>query len=165
MIINYNYFLYRKITTTYNIINKFLFYITYEQQRRNTTIQKPNGETELEVKLEQETVWLSQKQIASLLGTEVPAISKHISNILDDGELEKNSTVSKMEIVQEEGKRNVSRNVDHYSLDMIISVGYRIKSKLGTQFRIWANKVLKDYLVKGYALNEKRLNTELSHYR
>jgi len=117
--------------------------------------QTPDGTTNLDVKLKNETIWLTQKQIANLFGTENPAISKHISNIYKSGELDKNSTVSILEIVQQEGKRTIYRKVSHYNLDMILSVGYRVNSKDATQFRIWANKVLKDYILKGYAVNDK----------
>jgi len=113
-------------------------------------------QTQIEVKFEKETVWLSQKQMSELFGIEVPAISKHVKNIFDTGELTK-ATLSKMETVQKEGEREIKRSIDHFSLDMIISVGYRVNSKQGIQFRIWANKILKEYLIKGYAVNEKRL--------
>lgn len=119
--------------------------------------ESQDGNALIEVKLQEDTVWLTQKQMSTLFGTEVPAISKHIKNIFSDGELFENSTVSKMEIVRKEGKRNVKRTLEHYNLDVIISVGYRVNSKRGIQFRIWANKILKEYLVKGYALNEQRL--------
>ena len=114
--------------------------------------QTADGRTKIDVKLENETVWLMQAQIAALMGTNVPAISKHISNIYKQGELDKGSTISKMEIVQCEGTRQIRRTVDHYNLDMILSVGYRVNSKNATQFRRWANSVLKDYLIKGYAV-------------
>lgn len=114
--------------------------------------QTADGRTKIDVKLENETVWLTQAQIAALMGTNVPAISKHISNIYKQGELDKGSTISKMEIVQCEGTRQIRRTVDHYNLDMILSVGYRVNSKNATQFRRWANSVLKDYLIKGYAV-------------
>ncbi|WP_339658875.1 virulence protein RhuM/Fic/DOC family protein [Flavobacterium frigidarium] len=113
--------------------------------------------TQIEVQFEDETVWLNQKQIAEVFGTEVPAINKHIKNILKESELSPEATISKMEIVQMEGSRKVTRKVDFYNLDMIISVGYRVNSAKATKFRIWATQRLKDYLVKGYALNEKRL--------
>jgi len=96
----------------------------------------------IDVLVENETIWLTQKQIANLFGTEHPAISKHISNIYKSGELDKNSTVSILEIVQQEGKRTIYRNVSHYNLDMILSVGYRVKSKRGTEFRIWVKLVV-----------------------
>lgn len=117
----------------------------------------PDGEIQLDVRLERETVWLTQSQIAKLFGVNVPAISKHIRNIYAMRELQPKSTVSKMEIVRTEGKRQVSRPVDLYSLDMIISVGYRVNSARATQFRIWATRTLKDHLLRGYTLNEKRL--------
>ncbi|WP_418262949.1 virulence RhuM family protein [Flavobacterium faecale] len=125
--------------------------------------------TQIEVQFEDETVWLNQKQIAEVFGTEVPAINKHIKNILKESELLPEATISKMEIVQIEGSRKVTRKVDFYNLDMIISVGYRVNSAKATKFRIWATQRLKDYLVKGYALNEKRLKelnykyTEIQH--
>jgi prophage maintenance system killer protein len=103
-------------------------------------------------------VWLTQKQIAEIFGTEVPAINKHIKNILRSKELLPDTTISKMEMVQKEGKRKVNRVVEIYNLDMIISVGYRVNSSQATQFRIWATQRLKDYLVQGYAINQKRLN-------
>lgn len=112
----------------------------------------------IEVKFEGDSVWLTQKQIASVFGTEIPAINKHITNILKTGELKALSTVSKMEIVQTEGMRKVTRRVEHYNLDMIISIGYRVNSQKATRFRIWATDVLKNHLVNGYTLNEKRLS-------
>jgi prophage maintenance system killer protein len=116
-----------------------------------------DGRTALNVRLERENVWLSQRQVAQLFGTEVPAVNKHINNILKSGELPQEPTVSKMEIVQTEGRRSIRRTVEAYNLDMIISVGYRVNSRRATQFRIWATNVLRDHLVKGYTLNEKRL--------
>jgi prophage maintenance system killer protein len=126
--------------------------------------RSPDHKTQVEVRLDKDTVWLSQKQISLLFGTGVPAISKHIKNILADKELSADSTVSKMEIVQTEGRRQVSRTAEVYNLDMIISVGYRVNSMSATQFRQWATQRLKDYLVKGYALNEKRLNEAEERY-
>ncbi len=112
---------------------------------------------EVEVSLDKGTIWLTQKQIASVFGTEVPAINKHIKNIIKEGELIADPTISKMEIVQQEGERKVNRNVEIYNLDMVISVGYRVNSARATQFRIWATERLKDYLVNGYAINQQRL--------
>lgn len=117
--------------------------------------QTADGETCLDVRMENDSVWLTQAQIAQLFGTEIPAISKHIRNIFQSGELEREATVSKMEIVRQEGERTVKRRLDTYNLDMILSVGYRVNSKNATQFRIWANKVLKEYLIKGYAVNSQ----------
>jgi len=116
-----------------------------------------NGEVALSATVENETIWLSQKQMAELFNKSVKTINDHIGNIFEEGELEKKSTIRKYRIVQMEGKREVERETNFYTLDVIISVGYRIKSKEGTKFRIWANSVLKDYLIKGYALNKERL--------
>lgn len=109
------------------------------------------------VMIKDETIWLSQKGMAELFKVEVSAISKHLSNIYAEGELLEDATVSKMEIVQQEGNRQVRRKVDYYSLDAIISVGYRVNSKRATSFRIWATKVLKEYMIKGFALDDERL--------
>lgn len=119
--------------------------------------QAPDKSVRLEVRLQKETVWLSQKEISVLFGTQVPAIAKHIRNIYVSGELKKSSTLSKMEMVQKEGSRSIQRSVETYNLDMIISVGYRVNSSRATQFRIWATNTLKDHLVQGYTLNKKRL--------
>jgi len=108
------------------------------------------------VRFEQNTIWLNQRNTADLFGTEVPAINKHIKNILKEGELKREATVSEMDIVQIEGNRKVKRKVETYNLDFIISIGYRVNSNRATQFRIWATQRLKDYLVHGY-INEKRL--------
>ena len=119
--------------------------------------QTKDGQTDIDVRLENETVWLSQKQMAELFDKDVRTINEHITNVYIEGELEKASTIRKFRIVQTEGKRKVERNIDYYNLDVIISVGYRVKSVRGIQFRIWATQKLKDYLVKGFAVNEKRL--------
>lgn len=116
-----------------------------------------NGETEISVKLEDETVWLSLNQMVKLFQRDKSVISRHISNIFKEKELDRNSVVAKNATTANDGK---VYQVDYYNLDVIISVGYRIKSQRGTQFRIWANKVLKDYLIKGYIINEKRLAQE-----
>ena len=104
----------------------------------------------------EETVWLTQEQMALLFNVNVPAINKHIRNIISENELEESSTISKMEIVRYEGNRRVKRNINIYNLDMIISVGYRVNSVEGIKFRKWANKVLKEYLLQGYAINKER---------
>ena len=116
-------------------------------------LYQPNESIKLEVRLEEENVWLTQNQIAELFGTEVPAISKHIRNIYQSEELNRTTTLSKMEIVRQEGTRLVKRNLDFYNLDMILSIGYRVNSKNATRFRQWANDVLKEYLLKGYSIN------------
>ena len=109
----------------------------------------------IEVRLEDDTVWLNRNQISVLFDRDVKTIGKHINNVFSEGELEEKSTVAKFATVQNEGSRQVERQVEHYNLDVIISVGYRVKSKQGTQFRIWATRVLKDYLLKGYAINNR----------
>lgn len=112
---------------------------------------------QIEVQFENETVWLSQKQMAELFNKNVMTINEHIKNIYKEHELEENSTIRKSLIVQKEGNREVSREVLFYNLDVIISVGYRVKSQQGTQFRIWATQRLKEYLVKGFTMNDERL--------
>lgn len=107
--------------------------------------------------IQDESVWLTQKAMAELFGVEVPAISKHLKNIFDEGELDRAATVSKMETVQQEGNRSVKRLVDFYNLDAIISVGYRVNSRRATRFRIWATGVLKEYMIKGFAMDDERL--------
>ena len=116
-----------------------------------------DGQAQLEVALDQNTVWLSQAQMAELFGKDVRTINEHVGNVFDEGELEKEPTIRKFRIVRQEGKRQVQREIDHYNLDMIISVGYRVKSQRGVQFRKWATQVLKDHLVQGYTLNQRRL--------
>ena len=110
---------------------------------------------QLEVRVEDETVWLTQAQMVELFNSTKQNISLHINNIFKEAELEPNSTVKEYLTVQQEGKRKVKRKIALYNLDIIISVGYRVKSKHGTQFRIWANKILKDYLLKGHAINQR----------
>lgn len=117
----------------------------------------PEGSVKLNVVIQDETVWLTQKMLADLFGVNVPAISKHLDNIYAEGELEPKATISKMETVQQEGNRKVSRIIDYYNLDAIIAVGYRVNSKRATQFRIWATQVLRDYIIKGFALDDDRL--------
>ena len=124
-----------------------------------------DGETRLDVRLENDSVWLTQAQIAQLFGTEKPAISKHIRNIFRSGELEREATISILETVRQEGARIVKRRIDTYNLDMILSVGYRVNSKNATQFRIWANKVLKEYLIKGYAVNAQAKAEQLEELK
>ena len=111
--------------------------------------------TRLEVRLEEETIWLTQQQIVELFDSSKANISEHIKHIFESGELKETATVRNFRTVRTEGNRKVRRELMHYSLDMIISVGYRVNSIRGTQFRIWANEVLKSYLLKGYAVNER----------
>ncbi|MBI9054764.1 MAG: virulence protein RhuM/Fic/DOC family protein [Bacteroidales bacterium] len=130
--------------------------------------KNPDNSTELKVQFDTDTVWLTQAQIVELFVSSKANISEHIKHIFDAEELEKNATVRKFRTVQKEGNRTVTRDIDHYNLDMIISVGYRVNSKQGTQFRQWATQRLKDYLVQGYAINEKRLaqkNQEVEHLK
>lgn len=119
--------------------------------------QTQDGQTKIDVRIENETVWLTQNQMAELFQTTKQNISLHIKNIFEEGELTEDSTVKDYLTVQNEGSRKVSRNVTHYNLDVIISVGYRVKSLRGTQFRIWATQVLKEYMKKGFALNDDLL--------
>lgn len=116
-----------------------------------------DGSIELDVQMEQESIWLSLKQLSALFERDKSVVSRHLRNIYKEGELEKKTTVARNATVQNEAGRQVTRNIDYYNLDAIISVGYRINSKRGTEFRIWATNVLKQHLVKGYTENEKRL--------
>ena len=120
-------------------------------------VYQPNETVRLDVRLENETVWLTQLKIAELFGVQKAAISKHVRNIFASGELARDATVSKMETVQTEGGRSVVRTQEFFNLDVIIAVGYRVNSQRATQFRIWATKVLKEYLLRGYSVNA-RLN-------
>ena len=120
----------------------------------------PDGKTSIEVKLEKETVWLSQKQMAELFDKDSDTIGLHLRNIYKSGELDKISTTEKYSVVRQEGKRNVKRQIKFYNLDSIISVGYRVNSKRGVLFRKWATQLLKDYLIKGYTINQQRLQKQ-----
>jgi len=117
---------------------------------------KDSGVT-IDVKLEGETVWLDQYQLEVLFDTDRTSIGRHLKNIYKSNELDKEATSAKIAQVQQEGDREVKRTINVYNLDAILSIGYRVNSKKGTAFRIWANSILKDYLVKGYTINEKRL--------
>jgi len=119
--------------------------------------QTEDGRTRIQVRLEDETVWLTQKLMAELFQKDVRTINEHIRNIYEEGELSPEATIRKFRIVQTEGSRQVSRDVDFYNLDVIISVGYRVKSHRGTQFRIWATQRLREYIVKGFTLDDERL--------
>lgn len=124
-----------------------------------------NENTEISVKLEGDTVWLNLIQMTDLFQRDKSVISRHINNVFKEGELQRKSTVAKFATVQSEGNRKITRSLEYFNLDVIISVGYRVKSKRGTDFRIWANKVLKNYLIEGYALNEKKLNNQNEQLR
>ena len=119
----------------------------------------------MEVRFEEETVWLNQYQLAELFNTDRTSLLKHLKNIYEIGELDEKATCAKIAQVRQEGKRRVTRQILHYNLDAIISVGYRVNSKRGTQFRQWATKRLKDYLVQGYTINEKRLEQKQQEVR
>jgi len=119
--------------------------------------RSPSGEIKVEVFLHNENIWLTQKRMADLFGVGIPAISKHLDNIYEEGELDKNSTISILETVQKEGNRDVKREVEYYNLDAIISVGYRVNSSRATQFRIWATKILKEFIIKGFTMDDERL--------
>jgi hypothetical protein len=125
--------------------NKIIFY------------QNQDSKVVIDVTYFEDNFWLTQKLIAQLFGVEVPAINKHLNNIFEENELNKAATISKMEIVQQEGNRQVKRQVEFYNLDAIIAVGYRVNSKQATQFRIWATKTLKEYIIKGFVLNDEML--------
>ncbi len=125
-------------------------------EKKNEIVLFENQGVKLEVNLKDETVWLNRQQLAKLFDRDVKTIGKHINNALNE-ELENIPTVAKFETVQKEGKRSITRNIEYYNLDMILSVGYRVKSNKGIVFRRWANEVLKKYMIKGYAVNQKRL--------
>ena len=129
-------------------------------KKNNTELiiyQTEDGQTKIDVRMENETVWLSLDQMAELFQRDKSTVSRHIKNIFAEGELSESATVANFATVQSEGERAVSRNITHYNLDVIISVGYRVKSLRGTQFRIWANTILKEYLIKGFAMNDDLL--------
>jgi len=121
-------------------------------------IYRSEGETQIEVRFENETVWLNRSQIAILFGRDIKTIGKHLTTIFSEGELVRLATVANFATVQNEGLREVERQIEFYNLDVIISLGYRVKSKEGTHFRQWATQRLKDYLIKGYAVNQERLS-------
>ncbi|PZU22468.1 MAG: hypothetical protein DI589_11285 [Shinella sp.] len=118
------------------------------------------GEIAFPIDFEHDTVWATYDQMAALFGTQVPAIVKHVSNIYEEGELERSATTSKMEVVRNEGGRQVKRMMDHFNLDVILAVGYRVSGKKATEFRKWASTILKGYIEKGYALNGNKLNSD-----
>jgi prophage maintenance system killer protein len=119
--------------------------------------QDENQQSQIEVRLENDTVWLNQKQMAELFDRDYKTISKHVRNVIAEGELDASSTVAKIATVQNEGSRTISRDLEYYNLDMIISVGYRVNSRRGTLFRQWATQRLREYITQGYAIDRKRL--------
>lgn len=132
-----------------------------EKPKGEIIIYKDSSGPTVEVKFTQDTVWLSQSQMAKLFDKDNRTINEHVKNVFKEGELNQNRTIRKFRIVQKEGGREVSRQVEHYNLDVIISVGYRVKSRRGTQFRIWATRRLRDYILKGFAVDKKRLQKGL----
>ena len=129
-------------------------------EKKNNIIiyTSPDNQTEVRVNFQHETAWLSLNQIVELFESSKANISEHLSHIYSHGELEHEATVRKFRTVRKEGQREVSREIEHYNLDAIISVGYRVNSKRGTAFRIWATQRLREYLVQGYSINQKRLD-------
>ena len=127
--------------------------------------QTDDDQTQIDVRLENETVWLTQSQMAELFQTDRTSIVRHINKIYADDELNRDSTCAKIAQVQKEGQRTVRRSIPYFNLDMIISVGYRVNSKRGVKFRQWANRVLKQYLIKGYAINERLRHEQISELR
>src|SRR5690554_212327 len=128
-----------------------------ENKSQIVIYQTENGETKLDVRFQDETVWLTQKLMAELFQTSIPSINMHLKNIFEEGELEENRTIKEFLIVQQEGSREVKRKQVFYNLDAIISVGYRIKSHIATKFRQWATQHLREYIVKGFVLDDERL--------
>ncbi len=126
-------------------------------QSKSIVIYEIDKGKKLEVPIENQSVWLSQAEMVSLFDKDLHTVNEHIQNIYTEKELSRRSTIRKFRTVRLEGKRQIKRNLDYYNLDVIISVGYRVKSLRGTQFRIWATKTLRDYILKGYAINKHRL--------
>ena len=135
------------------------------EENKIVIYQTEDGQTQIDVRLENDTVWLTQAQMAELFETDRTSIVRHINNIYRIDELERESTCAKIAQVQTEGKREVKRSIPYFNLDMIISVGYRVNSKRGIKFRQWANRVLKQYLVKGYAINERIRHEQIAELR
>ena len=135
------------------------------EENKIVIYQTEDGQTQIDVRLENDTVWLTQGQMVDLFQTTKQNVSLHVRNVFKEGELDQSATVKDYLTVQKEGKREVTRNVKYYNLDVIISVGYRVKSKRGTAFRIWANRIIKDYLVKGYAVNERIRKEQIGELR
>ena len=129
-------------------------------------IYKPKSkEVEIRVRLEKETIWLALNEIATLFDTDKSGISRHIKNIYENKELNKKATVAKIATVQKEGSRGIKRNIEYYNLDIILSVGYRVNSKQATQFRIWATRTLKQHILQGYTINQKRLSETQTKFK
>lgn len=147
--------------------NTFTIQMPDKKHIRNSTAEflifsDQSGCDGLEVRYEDETIWLSQKRMARLFDVTVPTINEHLGNIYESGEIERGATFRKFRTVQTEGSREVTREVDHYNLDAIISVGYRVNSVRATQFRQWATGILRDFAIKGYGLDRKRMENDSS---
>ena len=140
-------------------------HIKKKKQDQIVIYQTEDGQTQIDVRLENETVWLTQAQMAELFKSSRTNVLEHIQHIYEDEELEKEATCRNFRQVRQEGKRTVNRAIIMYNLDMIISVGYRVNSKRGVKFRQWANKVIKDYLIKGYAVNERIRHEQIGELR
>jgi len=138
--------------------------ITIKENKKLAIYQAENGAIELREDFDNETIWATQKQMAEVFGVEVPTINEHIKNIFDSGELEVSSTIRNFLIVRKEGKRKVSRDIEHYNLDMIISVGYRVNSKTATNFRKWATQTLKQHITQGYTINSNRIGKNYDNF-
>ena len=138
----------------------FVQLYTMERHMNNHIEIYQSGEIELDISIQEETIWLTQKQIVELFDSSKANISEHVKAIFDSGELHKNSTVRKFRTVQNEGGREVTRNLEHYNLDMVISVGYRVNSLKATKFRQWATSVLKNYITNGYTINGDKITNE-----
>ena len=123
-------------------------------EKGEIVLYQPDESIRLEVRLEDETVWLTQAQMGVLFGTNRQAITKHVKNIFESGELDRDATSSILELVQREGNRNVKRKIEYYNLDVIISVGFRVNTKQGIHFRTWANNILKQFMLRGYSVNQ-----------
>ena len=136
-----------------------------KEDQKIVIYQTEDGQTQIDVQLEDETVWLTQAQMAELFQTDRTSIVRHINNIYKAEELDRDSTCAKIAQVQIEGKRTVKRDIPYFNLDMIVSVGYRVNSKRGIKFRQWANRILKDYLVKGYAVNQRIHREQIGELR
>lgn len=130
------------------------------QENKSNIVVYNDGELELNVSVENETVWLNRNQISELFGRDIKTIGKHISNVFKDKELEIYSTVAKFATLQKEGEREVKRDIEYYNLDVIISVGYRVKSQKGVKFRQWATSILKNYIQNGYAINGEKITNQ-----
>jgi len=135
-----------------------------EIKKGEIIIYKSKDGPKIDVRLEDESVWLNLNQLSALFDTDKSGVSRHLKNIFESKELQRNSTVAKIATVQIEGNRQITRNIEYYNLDIIISIGYRINSQRATQFRIWATKTLRNHLVKGYTLNEKRLTSVRNNF-